>query len=122
MTMTARTLASRGDRDGLRVVAGREGDDAARALLIRERENLVGRAAHLEGAGALEVLALEEDAAARQPVEGARGDDGRAVDEGADARLGQADEVECQHKFNGHGRARRLRQQLLPDAADVNPP
>ena len=49
-----------GERDGLRVVAGREGDDAAAALVgVQSRERVV-RAAKLEGAGALQVFALEE--------------------------------------------------------------
>src|SRR5262249_21721936 len=50
-----------GERDRLGVVAGGEGDDAALLLIVAEpRERVVG-AAELEGARALEVLALEEN-------------------------------------------------------------
>ena len=49
----------RGEGHALRVVARRRGDDSARALLGRETRESVGRAADLEGAGALEVLELE---------------------------------------------------------------
>ena len=66
-----------GERDRLRVVAGREGDDAAAALVGGEaRERVVG-AAELEGAGALQVLALEEQVGAGARVDGARGRDRR---------------------------------------------
>ncbi len=53
-------------RDALRVVAARERDDAARALLRRKRREKVIRAAKLERAHALQVLALDEDARAGQ--------------------------------------------------------
>jgi hypothetical protein len=64
-----------GERDRLSVVAGRIGDDAA-ALLgrLEPREGVVG-AAELERPGALEVLALEEDAGAGLLINGAGGDD-----------------------------------------------
>ena len=52
----------RGERDGLRVVAGADRDHAAPLLLGREAAELVQRAAGLEGAGALEELALEPGA------------------------------------------------------------
>jgi len=65
--------------DGLGVVAGRIGDDADRALHRREAGDGVVGAAHLEGAGALEILALEQQLAAVQRVGGAAGQHRRAV-------------------------------------------
>ena len=47
--------------DALRVVAGRHGDHAALALLRRELQQLVQRAALLERGGELQVLELEPD-------------------------------------------------------------
>ena len=49
----------RGRRESLGVVAGRRGDDAARAALLAQRGELGRRAAHLERARELEVLGLE---------------------------------------------------------------
>ena len=68
-----------GERDRLRVVAGRKGDDAAAALVGREARQRVVGAAELEGAGALQVLALEEQLGAGPRVDRARGGDRRAV-------------------------------------------
>src|SRR5690606_10021748 len=74
----------RGEGDGLCVVAGGKGDDAGPALLLGQaRDHGVG-APQLEGADALEVLALEADLGAglvRQPVgREERGPDGDAVE------------------------------------------
>ena len=69
----------RRERDCLRVVAGRVRDDAARERVVRERRDLVVRAAELERAAALEALRLQVDARADALVERARGDDRRAV-------------------------------------------
>ena len=55
--------------DGLRVVARREGCHAAFLLFFSQRKNLVGGAANLEGAGALQVFTLEENFFARQLIE-----------------------------------------------------
>ena len=53
-------------RDRLRVVAGRPRDDAAPALVGRERGDAVQRAARLEGAGLLEQLRLQVRAERRR--------------------------------------------------------
>ena len=80
--------------DGLGVIAGAGGDDAAAALVVGEGEDLVERAALFEGAGALQVVELEEDLLAGhlgKPGGVARG---REVDVAADALLRGADGVE----------------------------
>ena len=80
-----------GERDRLRVVAGREGDDAAAAFVGREaRQGVVG-AAELEGARALQVLALEEHLGAGARVHGARRDDRRAMRGAGDLARGALD-------------------------------
>src|SRR5271168_2950278 len=48
-------------RDGLRVIAGGVGDDAATALVRSEQENFIPRAAFLEGASHLEIFEFEEE-------------------------------------------------------------
>ena len=67
--------------DALRVVAGAGGDHAARALLRRELQQPVQRAALLEGAGALQVLELEIDRMAGKLGEIVRDLAGRIVEE-----------------------------------------
>ena len=92
MTMTrgmSRSLA--GERDRLRVVAGRKRQDAAAPLVGGEPRQRVVGAAELEGAGALQVLALEEDARAGALVDAARGDDRRAVRDAGDPGGGAFD-------------------------------
>src|ERR1700730_13159318 len=76
------------------MVAGGEGDDAAGALGRRELGQAGERPARLEGAGALEELALEEEPAAQPLVELARGDDRCAVDAARDALARGAHVVE----------------------------
>lgn len=73
------TQQLRGQRDGLRMVARRKRDDARRALPLVELRQCVERAAKLEGAHALEVLALEEHLRAEHLVDGAGGQHGRHV-------------------------------------------
>jgi len=68
-----------GQRHGLCMIPGREGDDAAAAFVEREPRQRVVGAAELEGARALEVLALEEDPAAGALVNRVRGDNRRAM-------------------------------------------
>src|SRR5437879_3084645 len=65
----ARADHPRGQRDALSVVARRVRDDAAPALGGGERQQLVQRAADLEGSRALEILALERHAVAARVVE-----------------------------------------------------
>ena len=80
--------------DGLRMVAGRGGDDSARALVFGQLEQFVERAALLVGGGELEVLELEPDLGADElgqgPADQHRGADDRAVD----ALRGGADVVD----------------------------
>ena len=76
------------ERDRLRMVARREGDDAVLALVRSQRMQGVVGAAELEGARALEVLALEEDARSRALVDGARGQDGSAMGDPAEPLRG----------------------------------
>ena len=81
--------AGRGvEGDSLGVVAGAGGDDAALALGLAEREQLVERAALFEGAGALQVFELEVQGQAGQLGEIVRELAGRDVDGLADARAG----------------------------------
>ena len=49
------------DRHAARMIAGRESDDAALALLRVELQQPVGRAPQLEGAAGLQALALQPD-------------------------------------------------------------
>ena len=55
---------ARSPRDRLTVVAGARGDDARRPLVVAQRRDAVVRAAHLERAGALQVLGLQVHLAA----------------------------------------------------------
>ena len=97
-------LAGEGDR--LRVVPGREGDDAAAPFVGGEARKRVVGAAELEGAGALEVLALEEQAGAGPRIHRARRG-GRSLVSGAgDLFRGALDVIE---RWECHGYvARRL--------------
>ena len=61
----------------------------------------VGRAAELERAGALEVLALDEDAFVELLVQSARGHDGRAVRDATDA-LGRVCDI-AERELVGQG-------------------
>lgn len=73
---------SPGEGDGLCVVAGGVGEDAADRLiggLFFECEHGVVGAAELECPDALEIFALQEGAGAEECIEGARGVDGGAV-------------------------------------------
>jgi hypothetical protein len=81
-------------RDGLRVVARREGHDAGLALVGVELRQRIEGAAELERAHALEVFALEKDARPELAVDGARAQDRRAVGMPLDARGGSRDVIE----------------------------
>ena len=70
----------RAPRDRLGVVTGRDRDDAARLLLVRERGEVVEHAARLERARALEQLGLEEHLRAERPA----GQERRAQEAAAD--------------------------------------
>jgi hypothetical protein len=61
------------------VIPRAERGDPTPPLLRVQRAQLVGRTADLEGAAALEVLTLEEEATAGDLVEEARRDDRRSV-------------------------------------------
>src|SRR6516162_9001860 len=67
-----RTDAARRPRHRLRVVAGRDRDEPARALLLVQAAHLVQRAARLERSGLLEALALERELEAERRAEDAR--------------------------------------------------
>src|SRR5207248_1234817 len=62
-----------GEDERLRMVAGGVGDHPTGGGRLVQGPDRVGRAAKLERAGLLEVLTLEEEGAARQPVEGGTG-------------------------------------------------
>ena len=78
-------MQPRRERDRLRVIARGERDDAGAALRgIEPRQRVVG-AAELEGAHALQVLALEEKRGGELRVGGAGGKDRGAVGVPGDA-------------------------------------
>jgi hypothetical protein len=77
--------------DALRVVAGAHGDDAAPALGLGQREQLVERAALLERGGELQVLELEPQLAAGERRQGAAAQARRALHRAGDARGGCPD-------------------------------
>jgi len=75
---------SAGERDGLRMISGGKRHDAAPAFVGGElREGVVG-AAKLEGAGALEILAFEEQLRTGLLVEAPGRHDGRAMGNACD--------------------------------------
>ena len=79
------------ERDRLRVIAGEKATTPrARWSGGQPRQRVVG-AAELEGAGALQVFALEEDVRAGARVQRARGDDRRAVRDAGDLPGGAFD-------------------------------
>ncbi len=59
----------RRESDGLPVVAGRGGDNAAAALVLGQPADQVDSAAHLEGAGRVQVLVLDVRLGAEHAVE-----------------------------------------------------
>jgi hypothetical protein len=91
----------RGERDALGVVAGARGDDAPCTLGVRQRGHAVDRAAQLEGAGALQVLGLEQHARARPARDGAGGEHRRRRDDAVDHRSCALDVVEGDHGRDG---------------------
>src|SRR5437016_2140651 len=64
---------------GCAVIAARLRDDSACSLLIRKRQDGVGRSANLERTGFLEGLALEEEACSGHGIERGGSQDGRAA-------------------------------------------
>ena len=82
------------ERDGLCVVAGAGGDDAAAALVVGEGEDFVQRAALFERPSALEVIELEKDLLAGHLRQLCRVGRGRQVDMAADALARCDDGVE----------------------------
>src|SRR6185437_5618714 len=83
--------------DGLCVVAGARGDDAAHAFLGREREEAVQRTAILERSGALQVFELEKERSRDAVAERERGYERRVHDGGSDERAGALDVGERWH-------------------------
>ena len=70
------------------------GDDAAPRFGLGQRKDRIGRAAGLERADFLEILALEPEPRADRGVERATGHHRRAQDVRRDPRVGRADDVE----------------------------
>ena len=77
--------------DGLRVIAGRHRDHAARAIVAVERGELVERAALLERIGDLQILVFDEHLGAGQLREPRRRQHRRAQNAAVDDRLGVLD-------------------------------
>ena len=82
-------------RDRLPVVAGARRDHAARPLVVSERRELVDRAAHLERAGALQVLRPQPHGSAAPPGERLRAVDRRHERMTRDALARSFDVSEC---------------------------
>jgi hypothetical protein len=80
---------------GLRVIARGVGDHSASTLLAGEGRNGVIRATKLERAATLQVLAFEEELAARSRVRRSRGQDRRAMRDALEPRRGRLDVGEC---------------------------
>ena len=120
MTTSASTPYSRGGvGDRLGVVAGGDRDHAAALLLVGQARELVERAARLEGAGALEELALEAGA------ERARGEHRRAEEVPLDDRARAEDVVAAQPRWRTASKRRiaaavaALRLSALPRATGI---
>ena len=88
----AEPLGMIGDR--LRVIAGRRRDHAARALLGRQLQQFVERAALLVGGGELQILELQPDFGADDFGQGPADQHRRADDRALDALRGGADVVD----------------------------
>ena len=84
-------------RHGRGVVSGGHGDEAAPALRVRQRQDLVQRSPRLEGAGLLQVLALQVKPRAGAPAELRRGEEWRAVHPAPDPARRGADLGERDH-------------------------
>jgi hypothetical protein len=82
-------------RDRLAVIARARGDDARRALVRRQRRQLVDRAAHLERACALQVLRLQQHLAAHAPRERLREVDRRLFGDAGEPLPRLFDVSEC---------------------------
>src|SRR5690606_9068292 len=79
---------------GLGVVAGRGGDDAALLLVRGQLQQPVQGAALLEAAGEVQIVELDPDLGAGQLRQAARVTDGRAVDLTGDTLLRRPDVVD----------------------------
>ena len=86
------------------MVAGRVGEDAPSALLRGQPRQRVVGAAELEGADALEVLALEEDASPRPLVHGIGREDGRPVGHSTQTDRGRGDIFVGHERLGGERR------------------
>ena len=95
--------------DALRVIAGGRGDHAALALLGRQLQQRVARAALLEAAGALQVVELAVDVRAGELRQRDRLDARRVVDAAGDAFPGGFDVGERDHRSVALERAARSR-------------
>ena len=100
-----------GERDGEAVVARREGDDAGAAGLVGKLRHHVVGAAQLEGAGRVQVLALEEEARAvggAERIERRQFDERRASCDVSDSGGGFADGIERQEFGHAEMLTRRV--------------
>ena len=77
-----------GAGDGGAVIAAGGGDDAVGGFGVGERKNGVGGAANFEGAGLLEIFALEEKLGGGDGVERVGGENWSAMNAPGDARVG----------------------------------
>ena len=87
--------------DALRMIAGRHGGDAALALVFAQRQQLVERAALLEGGGVLQVLEFEMDVGAGDARERVGMAGRRALDRALDGARGGADIVDRERGGGG---------------------
>src|SRR5581483_678484 len=92
----------RGERDTLRMIAGRRTDHAAALLLLRQIRELVERAADLVRAGLLEDLRFQPDVEAGPLAEDPRGEERRLVDVARDDGAGalEVGAGEAGHRLN----------------------
>ena len=115
--------------EGLGVVAGAGGDDAAAAFVVVEQGEPVERAALLERAGGVEVLELEEHRPGGDAVQAVGAPARGTADDVAEAPAGGADVVEGRHgppilseHRRGGGGWRRVATSMSDRPSPASPP